>query len=55
MGPPPLSLIAAPPPIPRQRSKTADQFLLEKITAIKAGPAKLVNNRKKRKRCENPD
>jgi hypothetical protein len=55
------SLHLPSPLIPRaahpaaRRSKTADQLLLELIPAIKSGTAKLVNNRKKRERCENPD
>jgi hypothetical protein len=43
------------PPIRGNRSKTVDQLILELVTAIKMGAAKLVNNRKKRKRWEIPD
>jgi hypothetical protein len=37
------------------RSKAVEQLLLEMIPAIKVRAANLVNNRKKRERCENPD
>jgi hypothetical protein len=43
------------PPFAAYRSKATDYLLLELIPAIKEGAANLVNNRKKRKRCENPD
>jgi hypothetical protein len=50
----PLPRIPAPPSA-ANRSKAIDQLLLEMIPAIKVGVVKVVNNRKKRKRCENPD
>jgi hypothetical protein len=47
--------LLAAPPIRGDRSKAVDQSLLELIPAIKSRAANLVNNRKTRERCENPD
>jgi hypothetical protein len=48
-------LIARRPSCAAIAYKAIDQCLLELIQAIKTEAAKLVNNRKKRERCENPD